>query len=91
MTTTFQTLRQMKNGSPLLERGAGLRSRKTNASVVANAARVIVIQVNNAKGSDIAEVLVRGRRRIARFTAKREAPFVAAIYWDGRVREYSIA
>ena len=60
-------------------------------SVVANAARVIVIQVNNAKGSDIAEVLVRGRRRIARFTAKREAPFVAAIYRDGRVREYSIA
>ena len=59
-------------------------------SVVANAARLIVIQINNVRAVDIAEALVRGRRRIARFTAKREGPFVAAIYRDGRMREYSI-
>lgn len=59
-------------------------------SVLANAARLIVIQINNVKASEIAEVLVRSRRRIARFTAKREPPFVAAIYRDGRIRDYSI-
>ena len=60
-------------------------------SVVENAARLIVIRAKNTTGPEIAELLVRGRRQIARFTAKREAPFVAAIYRDGRVREYPIA
>ena len=36
------------------------------ASIIRNAARVIVIRAKNATGSDIAELLVKGRRRIAR-------------------------
>ena len=42
----------------------------------------------NATGSDIAELLVKGRRRIARFSAKTAAPFVAAINGSSRVRMY---
>ncbi len=57
-------------------------------SVVQNAARVIVIRAKNATGSDIADLLVKGRRQIARFAAKQDAPFVAAIYRDGRMKEY---
>ena len=57
-------------------------------SIRRNAARIIVIRVKNATGSDIAELLVKGRRRIARFAAKTAAPFVAAIDGSGRVRMY---
>ena len=57
-------------------------------SIRRNAARIIVIRAKNATGSDIAELLVKGRRRIARFAAKTPAPFVAAIDGSGRVRMY---
>ena len=56
------------------------------ASIIRNAARVIVIRAKNATGSDIAELLVKGRRRIARFVAKTPAPFVAAIDRSSKVR-----
>lgn len=59
-------------------------------SVRENAARLIVIRAKNATGSVSAEILVKGYRRISRFAARRNAPFVAAIYRDGRVREYPI-
>ena len=36
-------------------------------SMKRNAARVIVIRARNATGEDIAELLVKGRHRIARF------------------------
>lgn len=45
-----------------------------------HSARVIVIRMKDATGQDIAEVLVRGRHRIARFSAKTPAPFLAGIY-----------
>ena len=80
-----------KKGWVALTKDKRIRYRRAEIrSVKANGARLIVIQVSNAKASDIAAVLVRGRRRIARFTATRDAPFVAAIYRDGRMREYSI-
>ena len=59
-------------------------------SVRENAARLIVIRAKNATGSVSAEILVKGYRRISRFAARRNAPFIAAIYGDGRVREYPI-
>ena len=57
-------------------------------SIRRNAARIIVIRAKNATGLDIAELLVNGRRRIARFAAKTAAPFVAAIDGSSRVRMY---
>ena len=55
-----------------------------------HAARVIVIRMKNATGADIAELLVKGRRRIARFAAKTPPPFVAGIYASGTVKAYGI-
>ena len=57
-------------------------------SIRRNAARIIVIRAKNATGSDIAELLVKGRRRIARVAVKTAAPFVAAIDGSSRVRVY---
>ena len=57
-------------------------------SIRRNAARIIVIRAKNATGLDIAELLVKGRRRIARFAAKTAVPFVAAIDGSSRVRMY---
>ena len=57
-------------------------------SIRRNAARIIVIRAKNATGSDIAELLVKGKRRIARFVAKTVAPFVAAIDGRSRIRVY---
>ena len=53
-----------------------------------HSARVIVIRMKNATGSDIADVLVKGRRRIARFTARTPAPYVAGIQKSGTVSAY---
>ena len=53
-----------------------------------HSARVIVIRMKNATGPDIAELLVNGRRRIARFAAETPAPFVAGIYGSGTVKAY---
>lgn len=57
-------------------------------SVVRHNARIFVIRAKNSTGEEIADLLVKGRHQIARFTAKRSAPFVAAIYRQGKVREY---
>ena len=55
-----------------------------------HSARVIVIRMKNATGPDIAALLVKGRRRIARFAAKTPPPFVAGIYASGAVKAYEI-
>ncbi len=55
-----------------------------------HSARVIVIRMKNATGLDHAALLVRGRRRIARFAANTSPPFVAGIYRSGAVRAYEI-
>lgn len=56
-------------------------------SIRKNAARIIVIRARNATGSEIAEIIVNGRRRIARFVENTPAPFVAAIYRSSRIEE----
>ena len=55
-----------------------------------HAARVIVIRMKNATGPDHAALLVKARRRIARFAAKTPPPFVAGIYRSGAVKAYGI-
>ena len=58
------------------------------ASIRTHSARVLVVRTKNATGLDIAALLVAGRRRIARFAQSTPAPFVAAIYRSGQVKEY---
>ena len=53
-----------------------------------HSARVVVMRMKNATGSDIADALVKGRRRIARFTAKTPAPYVAGIQQSGAISAY---
>jgi len=53
-------------------------------------ARVIVIRMKNASGPDLAELLAKGRRRIARFAARTTAPFVARMYGNGRLENFPI-
>ena len=53
-----------------------------------HSARIIVIRMKNATGSEIAEVLVKGRQRMARFALTKPAPFVAGIYKSGTVKDY---
>lgn len=55
-----------------------------------HSARVIVIRMKNATGSDIAELLAKGRHRIARFAAKTPPPFVADMFGSGTVKAYQI-
>ncbi|MYD99344.1 MAG: hypothetical protein F4X98_18420 [Gammaproteobacteria bacterium] len=50
--------------------------------------RVVVVRAKNATATDIAELLLKGKNGIARFTAKTEAPFVAGIDRSGRVTPY---
>ena len=57
------------------------------ASIRKNAARIMVIRARDATGPEIAEILVKGRHRIARFVENTPAPFVAAIYRGSRIRE----
>lgn len=46
--------------------------------------------MKDATGQDIAEVLITGRHRIARFAAKTVAPFLAGIYKTDAVKAYEI-
>ena len=55
-----------------------------------HSARVIVIRMKNASGSDLAELLEKGRRRIARFAARTTAPFVARMYGNGQLENFPI-
>ena len=59
-------------------------------SIKRHLARVLVIRIKDATGSDIAELLVKGRRRIAHFVAKTVAPFVGGIDRNGNVTSYDI-
>lgn len=56
-------------------------------SIRKHSARIMVIRSTNATGPEIAEIIVKGRRRIARFVEKTPAPFVAAIYRGSKIKE----
>ena len=55
-----------------------------------HSARVVVIRMKHATGSQMAELLVKERHRIARFAAKTKAPFVAGLSRDRPMRAYEI-
>ena len=55
-----------------------------------HSARVVVIRMKNATAPEIAALLLKGRRRIARYAAKTPPPFVAGIHGSGTVKPYGI-
>ena len=59
------------------------------AAIRKHGARVVVIRAKNATAADVAEMVVKGRRRIARFAPKPSGPLVAALYANGAVRPYA--
>lgn len=80
-----------RNGWVAVTKDKNIRYRAGElASIRQHSARVLVVRAKNATGADIADLLVAGRRRIAGFTARTTAPFVAAIYRGGQVRAFEI-
>ena len=71
------------------DRNVRYRAAELNA-IRQHSARVIVIRMKSATGLDHAALLVKGRRRIARFAAKTPPPFVAGIFRSGAVKAYGI-
>ena len=51
-------------------------------------ARVLVLRMKDATGAEMAELLVRSRRRIIRFVSRTPAPFVAGIARSGSISRY---
>lgn len=80
-----------RKGWVAVTKAKNVRYRETELEAIRkHSARVVVIRMKNATGSDIADVLVKGRCRIARFTAKTPAPYVAGIQKSGTVSAYKI-
>ena len=78
-----------RKGWVAVTKDKNIRYRATELdSIRRHSARVVVIRMKSATGPDIAELLVAGRRRIARFAAGTPAPFVAGLYRDGSVKAY---
>ena len=78
-----------KRGWVALTKDKNIRYRFTEVdSIMRHSARVIVIRAKNATGLEIAELLARGKNRIALFAAKTPSPFVARIDRRGSVRPY---
>ena len=53
-----------------------------------NAARVLVLRMKDATGAEMAALLIRARRRLARFASRTPAPFVAGIARTGSIARY---
>ena len=80
-----------RKGWVAVTRDKNIRYRTAEISAVKKySARVVVIRMKDATGSQMAELLVKERHRIARFVAKTKAPFIAGITRDGPVRVYEI-
>lgn len=57
------------------------------AAIKEHGAMVLVVRAANASGGDIADILVKSQKRIARFVKKHKPPFVARI---GRADQVSL-
>ena len=80
-----------RNGWIAVTKDKNIRYRSAElASIRRHSARVLVVRAKSATGTDIADLLVAGRRRIARFTVRTPAPFVAGIYRGGEVKPYEV-
>ena len=79
-----------RRGWAALTKDKNIRYRTAElAAIRKHGARIVVIRAKNATAADIAEMVVKGRRRIARFAAKPSGPLVAALYANGAVRPYA--
>lgn len=80
-----------KRGWTALTKDKNIRFRSVQLEMIKkHRARVIVIRAKDSTGSDIAELLIKGREKISRFVSENTAPFVGAIDRSGRVRQYVI-
>ncbi len=80
-----------RNGWVAITKDRNIRYRAAEIDAIrVHSARVIVIRMKNASGSDLAELLAKGRRRIARFAARTTAPFVARMYGNGQLENFPI-
>ena len=78
-----------RKGWIVLTKDKNIRYRHAQlASIKKNATRIIVIRAKNATGLEIAELLLKGKNRIYRFHSSEDAPLIAAIYRDGRIKPY---
>lgn len=60
------------------------------AAIKEHGAMVLVIRATNATGGDIANILVKSQKRIARFVKKHEPPFVVRISRGGQLSGYDL-
>ncbi len=80
-----------RNGWVAITKDRNIRYRAAEIDAIRiHSARVVVIRMKNASGSDLAELLAKGRRRIARFAARTTAPFVARMYGNGQLENFPI-
>ena len=80
-----------RNGWIALTKDKNIRNRHAQLdSIKKNATRIIVIRAKNATGPEIAQILLKGINRIYRFYSSRDAPLVAAIYRDSRIKPYPL-
>ena len=75
-----------KEGWVALTMDKNVRHRKAELDYIRrHSARVVVLRAKNATGSDIGDLLAKGRNSIIRFATKTAAPFVARIDRRGKV------
>ena len=80
-----------RNGWIVLTKDKNIRYRHAQlASIKKNATRIIVIRAKNTTGPEVAQMLLKGKNRIYRFHRSEDAPLVAAIYRDGRMKLYPL-
>ena len=60
------------------------------AAIKEHGAMILVVRAANATGGDIADILVKSQKRIARFVKKHKPPFVARIGRAGQVSLYNL-
>ena len=76
-----------RNGWIALTKDNNIRYRYAQLdSIRRNATRIIIIRAKNATGLEIAQLLLKGINGIYRFHSSEDAPLVAAINRDGRIK-----
>lgn len=60
------------------------------AAIKAHNAMVLVVRAKNATGQEIADTLVKSKKRIQRFVGRHDRPFVAGIIRSGRISHYDL-
>jgi hypothetical protein len=78
-----------KNGWVAICRDKNIRYRAPEKTRLQQAgARVIVIRAKQARGHDIADILIKHIGRISEFCRRHDAPFIAGMTRDGKLTKY---